>query len=764
MNRILKNKNSLREIFSRWHPLHKIEGIFYKASDVNFAKNKNIFQSKKTKAIMIALVLMLVFLTTTEIIHAAGAGTDAASAVASAIGTAASAPFIWAFKSILTGIQTLVGWLFGIAATLFAFIVDPANVSGPTGILNKQAVKDVWIMTRDVLNMTFILILLFAAFCTIFQVEKWNLKKVWLSILINALLVNFSYPIARFFIDVSNVAMYYFINHLFTATGTVNGSSIMASFGGVSNITDILMPKDFASNSIAYQMAMISFTFLFGMTLLVVAILFVIRLLALTLLVMFSPIGFVGYIFPETKKFADDWWKKLFEYSFFGPIMIFMMAVALQVAKAIGQDNFKSFMSTAGVNSPTAEANWIANAAFFMIPVIILWMGMGVAKSMGIAGADAVVSKAQAISKGAYNMFYGNTAAAWFGAKAVPAMLKAGGRKLDRSVLAPMGISPRAFMEGWKARRQDLEDKALKPAAGAWRDRLGKVFSFGKEKSHYKDMEEENLLNKELKEMESYATNDEYLVEEIKGLKGKKDARSQAKAAAAIRMLFKNNDQNEFMKKLGMDGDGTKGSGTDRNPFTTKEALIKLFGKEGVGMSEEQVGRNLYQLGEIALSKGNIADYGMGEYKNGKYQASSDESQKSAAASKFVNMGSQEKMKSMHWNSILTETKDGGVGKVHETGKMLLNNLTAAEIKQTGRARADFLQKMSDPAGRKSLLEFVNSKECTNEETVLALLKEIDGLNLKKKEGKYDGHSLKTEKEEEAEYKAYVDDAKKLKS
>ena len=60
---------------------------------------------------------------------------------------------------ILTQVETVVGWLLGIAATLFGVVVDPANISGPTGILNRPAVKDVWIMVRDTLNMFFILIL-----------------------------------------------------------------------------------------------------------------------------------------------------------------------------------------------------------------------------------------------------------------------------------------------------------------------------------------------------------------------------------------------------------------------------------------------------------------------------------------------------------------------------------------------------------------------------------------------------------------------------
>lgn len=318
------------------------------------------------------------------------------------------------FKKLLVGILNVVGWLMAIAATLFAWAIEPNNVSGTNGMLNKQAVKDVWIMVRDLLNMTFILILLFAAFCTIFQIDKWNLKKVWLNILINALLVNFSYPIARFFIDVSNVAFYYLVNNLFSSTTTVTGSSIFASLSASSKIGAILSPDNYTQYDIAYLVAMIVVVFIMGMTILVVAALFIVRLIALTMLVMFSPVGFVGYIFPSTASYADNWWKNLFKYSFFAPIMIFMMAISLRITEVMGTENFQSFASNATANAPAGQANWIAQAAFFSIPVIILWMGMGVANSMGIAGASTVVSSVKKGGKWlANNPALGMGGAAW---------------------------------------------------------------------------------------------------------------------------------------------------------------------------------------------------------------------------------------------------------------------------------------------------------------------------------------------------------------
>ncbi len=295
-------------------------------------------------------------------------------------------------KGFLFGLLQFLSMIFGMTGTLFEWLLNPVNISGPTGLLNKSAVKEVWIMVRDTLNMTFILILLFAAFCTVFQVEKWNLKKVWISILINALLVNFSFPIARFFIDVSNVAMYYFLNNMFTGSGQGSGSSIMASFGETSKLSSLLTPDNYQGAEIPYLLAAIIFTFILGMTLFVLAALFVVRLIALVLIVMFSPIGFVGNIFPAMNKFASDWWSNLFKYAFFGPVMVFMIMVSLRIMQAMPND---TWFAAAQSNSTADQANWIANAAYYTIPIIILWMAMGIAQKMGVAGADKIVGAAK---------------------------------------------------------------------------------------------------------------------------------------------------------------------------------------------------------------------------------------------------------------------------------------------------------------------------------------------------------------------------------
>ena len=359
-----------------------------------FCKLKNILRNKKRKTILVVLVLMCVFCLGFSTAHAE---TKVTTFIANGL------DFVTGFGTAgpLYLVQVAIGIVFVIETALFAAIVDPNTLSGTGGILNQQGVQDVWIMVRDLLNMFFILVLLFSAFCTIFQIDKWNLKKLWLNILINALLVNFSWPIARFFIDVSNVAMYYFMNNMFTSvngSSEVAGSTIFATILGLADVTNIIHPFKFAASGVSGQLISVIFSFLFAVTLGIIAILFVIRLVALTILLIFSPIGFVGYIFPAASSLADKWWKQLFSNAFFGPIMMLGLVISIKLMKAFQDSTFNLF-SIASYTNASEGGPWIAKIAFSVVPIVVLWATMGVAKSMGAAGADTIVGGAQGLAK-----------------------------------------------------------------------------------------------------------------------------------------------------------------------------------------------------------------------------------------------------------------------------------------------------------------------------------------------------------------------------
>ena len=284
-------------------------------------------------------------------------------------------------KGLIYSVFVVVGWLLTLSGIIMGWVCDVNNVQF---FMNSDAVVSIWRMVRDFANMFFILVLLFSAFCTIFQVTRWGIKNIWLNVLINALLVNFSYSIARFLIDISNVIMYYLLNTAFKATTMDGGGGIMANIATNTNISKILIPEKVATYEVSYMIVATIFVFVLAMTLLVVAGMFVVRLIRLTILVMFSPVGFVGYIFPSFNKYANDWWDDLFKYAFMGPIMLFAIMVAMKMMEAMSkQSAMAGFLKEANKNVPNGfDSNFLSALAFYMIPIFILWIGVSMAASL----------------------------------------------------------------------------------------------------------------------------------------------------------------------------------------------------------------------------------------------------------------------------------------------------------------------------------------------------------------------------------------------
>lgn len=333
--------------------------------------------------------------------------------------------FYTAFKFLLYYVFVFVSWLLGVAGVLFGWVIDPKNVY--VVLHNNAAIYESWKFVRDFFNLAFILVLLYSAFCTIFQIEKYHIKKIILMVILMALLVNFSFPVSRFIIDTSNVLFYYFMNGMFP---NPQGDGVFAQIAAYSSIVDIIAPKSVESSTttVPYLLSIIVFTFILMLTLLVIAVMFVIRLVVLAILIIFSPIGFVAAIFPSTKHYADEWWSSLFKYSFFAPIMGFMIYVAIKMLEEMNKSNIGgTFLKVAGnnVGAQTIDPSFVASMAYFSIPIVILWLGLITAQKMSIAGAGAVTGAATKAAKWAGKLPW-RGAKAGFRATGVPGGVKQG--------------------------------------------------------------------------------------------------------------------------------------------------------------------------------------------------------------------------------------------------------------------------------------------------------------------------------------------------
>ena len=97
---------------------------------------------------------------------------------------------------------------------------------------------------------------------------------------------------------------------------------VITDFMSYTGVEKAILPDGYAKYSIPYLLAAIVFVFVLGVTLTVLGFLMMIRLIALAILIMSAPVGFVGSVFPGIGGLSSKWWNNLYNYAFFGPIRI----------------------------------------------------------------------------------------------------------------------------------------------------------------------------------------------------------------------------------------------------------------------------------------------------------------------------------------------------------------------------------------------------------------------------------------------------------
>lgn len=121
--------------------------------------------------------------------------------------------------AVIIGVLAIIVYFCKDFVSLGAQVLDLTLSPNLYNFANSQMVVQGWTVVRDVCNLFFLLLLLFIAMCTILQIEKYHAKKTLLMLIIMALLINFSKPIAVFIFDGSQLLMNFFLSQM-GPTGT----------------------------------------------------------------------------------------------------------------------------------------------------------------------------------------------------------------------------------------------------------------------------------------------------------------------------------------------------------------------------------------------------------------------------------------------------------------------------------------------------------------------------------------------------------------
>lgn len=236
---------------------------------------------------------------------------------------------------IIYGITVVVlNWLIGI---IMSVPVIPGKAPG--------IIEIGWDFSRQFANMFFILALAFIGLATILRIKEYEAKKALPTLIIIALLINFTPVIVGFVVDMGNLVTKFFLDNV----GNVSHFSEIISLaaGYLPNAIKGIFTEDgqFLTEKFFEIMGKLIAITVYGLVLLIffslaafiyflIAAVFFCRTLILWVLMILSPIAFLSKIFPNTRTTKmifpdilhwDKWWEKLIQWTIIGiPISFFL--------------------------------------------------------------------------------------------------------------------------------------------------------------------------------------------------------------------------------------------------------------------------------------------------------------------------------------------------------------------------------------------------------------------------------------------------------
>jgi hypothetical protein len=308
----------------------------------------------------------------------------------------------------LAGILSMLVFILIFVAQYNHFVTAPPIVMG-------------WAIVRDVSNMFFVLILLAISIGTIVRAPGYQIKSLLPKVILMAVLVNFSKTIAGLLIDFSQIVTLTFVSAI-KDIGAGNILSILNldklwSFNAPQvgqGSTYVQGGLEILATGGVFTLGGIVTTYLFALVLMIVAVVvvliltlfFVQRLVALWILVVFSPFAYVLSIVPQGSKYASQWWDYFSKYLIVGPVMAFLLWLAF--ASLASNADFRKTLAYKEGDKLPPSASTIPSAASasdnmiaYIISVAMLMASIYAAKEVGgMAGSAAGKSYDKLVSAG----------------------------------------------------------------------------------------------------------------------------------------------------------------------------------------------------------------------------------------------------------------------------------------------------------------------------------------------------------------------------
>lgn len=306
---------------------------------------------------------------------------------------------------VLTVMKYITVWPLKGATSVLNWVLEGGFLAQDMGYQphNNDIIKAGWQPVRNFANMFFIIALIVIGIATALQYKEYQAQKALPKLLIIALLINFTPALAAAVINLSDTAMEAFLAEAGAGGFTtieqemdVPGGATAKSLQGY--VDSYLTHLSNQSGNFGPAIGKGMFLMLFGwgatVILLMFSVLFMARYLILWIFIIISPLAFISYVFPASKKkIWDPWWEQFVNWTIIGiPAGITLLLGKEVLLKA------QEMTTKTGMGDSLAEG-LISFITAFTLPLLFLYIGYIATLKVGAMGSEAVVSGAKTAGK-----------------------------------------------------------------------------------------------------------------------------------------------------------------------------------------------------------------------------------------------------------------------------------------------------------------------------------------------------------------------------
>jgi hypothetical protein len=310
-------------------------------------------------------------------------------------------PLGWIGKSVAQAVYLIPVQILGFVGLItkgFALLagalldwVASGNLIG-WGYTNNLVVNIGLGITKQFVNLGIVTVLIVVALLITLNYKAYDGKKILAKLILVALLVNFAPVLIGLIVDASNITMNYFLVGIKDGiSGILKGftgstETIMQNLDNIKNFSDGLSLLTQACLAIILNIGI-------GFAFLILFFVFMTRYIMIWLLTILSPLAFVAWVLPNTKKYWDMWWKQVIQWSIIGIPMAFFLYLAMASYQGIAA--VQTNITISEMNSGAVQ--WFNSTFPYVLVLVMLYLGFILGLETSAMGAKTFTGWSQAV-------------------------------------------------------------------------------------------------------------------------------------------------------------------------------------------------------------------------------------------------------------------------------------------------------------------------------------------------------------------------------